>query len=118
MGGMLFAYLSQVPLFLIGLGLGLTPAIIAGALPTAVVGGVGNLFSALLFVGSSVAPVLLIVRQALLNRPGPNGVPEWYPAGRLTVWLSALTAAGIVTAALVMGELGRALCRERVCKYG
>ncbi len=104
MGGMLFAYLSQVPLFLAGLGIGLSPALIAGGVAALIVGLGGNLLSAILFIATSAAPVLLLVRQALLNRPGPDGTPEWYPSGMLIAMLSAITAAGIVAAAVLLSD--------------
>lgn len=103
MGGMLFAYLSQVPLFLIGLGLGVGPIGIAGAIATLIVGAVGNVFSAMLFVATSVGPLLILVRQALLNRVEPDGSVVWYPPGYLVAVLAGMTAAGIVATALLLG---------------
>ncbi|MET4700943.1 hypothetical protein ABIE65_003987 [Constrictibacter sp. MBR-5] len=103
MGGTLFAYLSQVPLFLIGFGLGLSPAVTAGVLATVVVAAAGSVYAGLLFVATSVAPLLVIVRQALLNRPAPDGTIVWYPPGHLIALLSGMAAAGILAAALAFG---------------
>ena len=104
LGGMLFAYLSQVPLFLAGLGLGLTPAIVAGGLATVIVAVVGGIGSGVLFVASSVAPLLLLVRQALLSRPMPDGGVAWYPPGYLVAILAGMAGLGIVAAGVLLGE--------------
>jgi len=94
-------YLSQLPLFAVGLGLGLGPAIIAGvvasAIPLAVDGPRG-----LIFVFAHAIPVVVLVRQALLNRPGASGVAEWYPPGPMVVFLSAYAAGAVVLASLLL----------------
>ena len=94
-------YLSQLPLFAVGLGLGLGPAIIAGvvasAIPLAVDGPRG-----LIFVFAHAIPVVVLVRQALLNRPGASGVAEWYPPGPMVVFLSAYAAGAVVLGSLLL----------------
>lgn len=106
-GGVLFAYLSPLPLFAVGLSLGALAAAVAGAVATPVIGasvvfGGGDAPTAVgLFVGTTVFPTWLIVRQALLNRPGPNG-PEYYPPGLLLAWLTVLAAAGVAGTGLLL----------------
>ena len=78
MGGMLFAYLSQVPLFLVGLSLGLSPVATAAALAALIV-------------------------AALLNRPAPDGSVVWYPTGHLVAMLAGMAAIGMVAVALLFG---------------
>lgn len=100
-------YLSQLPLFAVGLGLGLGPAIIASvvasAIPLAVDGPRG-----LIFVFAHAIPVVVLVRQALLNRPAAPGAPgghavaEWYPPGPMLVFLSAYAAGAVVLASLLL----------------
>jgi hypothetical protein len=94
-------YLSQLPLFAVGLGLGLGPAIIASlvasAIPLAVDGPRG-----LIFVFAHAIPVVVLVRQALLNRPAANGVAEWYPPGPMLVFLGAYGAGAVVLASLLL----------------
>lgn len=117
MGGFLFAYLSQVPLFLVGLALGVSPIGIAGAVATLIVGAAGSALSALLFVLTSVLPLFVIVRQALLNRLDADGTVAWYPPGHLISIMAGMTGVGILVAAVLagVGEDGmRASVRESV----
>src|SRR5690606_35212433 len=106
-GGVLFAYLSPLPLFAVGLSLGARAAAVAGAVAAPVIGasvmfGGGDTVTAVgLFLGTTVFPTWLIVRQALLNRQGPDGF-EYYPPGLMLAWLSALAAAGIVAIGLLL----------------
>ncbi len=103
MGGIIFAYLSQVPLFLVGLGLGVRPVLIAGAIATAIIAGAGNWLSALLLLLTNIGPVWILTRQALLNRPGAvQGQLEWYPPGLLLAWLTGMALVGIVGVPLFM----------------
>ncbi len=94
-------YLSQLPLFAVGLGLGLWPAVIAclvaSAMPLAVDGPRG-----LIFVFAHAIPVVVLVRQALRNRPGAIGATEWYPPGPMLVFLSAYAAGAVVLASLLL----------------
>ncbi|MGH7031127.1 MAG: DUF2232 domain-containing protein, partial [Stellaceae bacterium] len=50
---------------------------------------------------------ILLVRQALLARSGPQGDPQgalqWYPPGLLTGWLAGLGLAGLAAALLFFG---------------
>ena len=94
-------YLSQLPLFAVGLGLGLGPAVIASlvasAIPLAVDGPRG-----LIFVFAHAIPVVVLVRQALLNREDANGVAEWYPPGPMLVFLSTYAAGAVMLASLLL----------------
>ncbi len=101
-GGIIFAYLSQVPLFVVGFGMGLLPVLIAAATATLLVGLTGGALSALLFVVTSIGPLVVIVRQALLNRTAPDGTVEWYPPGLLVAWLAGMGALGIVVAGFLL----------------
>lgn len=101
-GGIMFAYLSQVPLFLVGLGLGLLPALIAGGVATLLVAVAGDALAALLFVLTSVGPLVVLVRQALLNRPTGAGSTEWYPPGLLVAWMAGIAAVGIVLSGFLL----------------
>lgn len=107
-GAFVLAYLTQLPLFLVGLGLGLSPAVIAGAVGAAVVLILGSQASTGLYLILMAAPVVILVRHALLSRPAPSGAPEWYPAGLLVSWLIGMALVFLVGAAvfLVDGEAG------------
>lgn len=107
-GTVLLSYFVQLPLLLVGLTLGLTPALIAtvsaGAICVLIAGGL----AALTFAVVVALPVLVLVRQALLNRVGADGTTvEWYPPGPLLAQMTALAAAALVIAFLMFaGEEG------------
>ena len=99
-GGLLLAVFYQLPLFLVGLSMGTVAGAFAGA-----VAGVGMLvmFNLLgLFV--FVAPVIIIIRQALLFRMDQNGDTEWYPSGLLASLATGLALA-LMTSAFLWMEL-------------
>lgn len=93
---MVLLYLVPFPLFLAGLMLGLGPLAIGGMAGTAIVFALGGPVPGLAFPVLFVLPALVIVRQALLSRTGPDGTTEWYPPGLLAGWL-AIMAAGALT---------------------
>lgn len=107
--GFVLSYLAPLPLLLAGLTHGVLAVGIAGAVGTAVSGLSGPATSAI-FLAFFAAPSAILVRQALLARPageaGPEAEPvsgalEWYPAGRLVLWLSGWAAGLFVLALLV-----------------
>ncbi len=87
-GAMILVYLAQLPLFAAGLWLGIGAAAMAALTASAVLLAAGGVIAAALFAGLYAAPVVLLVRQALLARNGPEGALEWYPPGLLTAWLT------------------------------
>ena len=104
-GGVLFMLMVPLPLFLSGLSLGSTAAILSAAtaclalsllIATATAQIAGSLASGLadgagIFLGTAFTlalPVVVLVRQALLNRTADDGTLEWYPAGLLVMWLT------------------------------
>lgn len=102
-GGLLFALLSPLPLFLVGLSQGLRGAIVAGTTACALNGVMGGLLGALSTLIVLAGPVVLLVRQALLNRPGTDGVLEWYPPGLLVLWLTGVGVVWLVLSAALLG---------------
>ena len=95
--GLLLLFLAPLPLFLTGLAQGLVGAAIASGTVLLVAGLVAGFLAAVGALMFLVGPCLLLIRQALLNRPaaagatagGGTGQPpvEWYPPGLLTTWL-------------------------------
>ena len=101
-GGVLFGPLAPLPLFAVGLSLGLRPLAVAGAafaLPALALGGIPAALGGLVVL---LGPVGVLVRQALLSRPGPDGGMEWYPPGLLVAWLTLI---GLAIVALSLGVL-------------
>lgn len=97
--GMLLAYLTPLPLVMIGLSYGVGRSLIGCAVAVAVValaapGGIA------VFVLATLLPVLVLVRQALLWRQTPAGQVEWYPPGPLLAQLAI-----IAVALMGLGEL-------------
>jgi len=102
-GGLVLVYMTQLPLFLAGLWLGAGAAVLAGLTGALVLLAASDLFGAAVFAAVNAVPVALLVRQALLARPGSDGMVVWYPPGLLTAWLTALALAGIAAALLLLG---------------
>lgn len=92
--GIMLGYLAPLPLFLAGLTHGLPAVVIAGAVGT-LISALNGLLSGGIYLVTFAAPAALVVRQALLARPATEASAnaevhdglEWYPAGRLVVWL-------------------------------
>ncbi len=100
---LVLVYLAQLPLFAAGLWLGVGAAAIAAAAASVILLIAGGIIAAALFAGFYAAPVVLLVRLALLARGGPDGAIEWYPPGLLTAWLTGLGLAVFVAALLLLG---------------
>jgi hypothetical protein len=115
LGAVLLIYLAPLPLALAGLTLGL-PAVLAG-LAGGVIAGLSLsgpvALAHLLTVG---LPVAVLVRQALLARSAAEagddgadvvGEVQWYPLGRLVVWLGGFAVALFAVVMVVLaGEPG------------
>jgi hypothetical protein len=102
-GSMILVYLAQLPLFAAGLWLGTGASASAGIVAALILSGAGSVLAAALFAALNVVPVVLLVRQSLLARTGPENAVEWYPPGLMTAWLTGL---GLVAAAVMFVFLG------------
>ena len=111
-GAFLLAYLAPLPLFLAGLGLGLTALLAAGAAACVIVAlASGSVIAAGLYLGIEVLPIAVLVRQALLSRPvtgadrvtdgAAGGGVEWYPLGQLTGFLVGMAVVALVVIWLI-----------------
>lgn len=93
--GIMLGYLAPLPLFLAGLTHGVTAVGIAGVVGT-LVSGFNGLLAGSVYLATFAAPVAVVVRQALLARPATEAATgadvsdglEWYPVGRLVLWLA------------------------------
>lgn len=102
-GSLILVYLAQLPLFAAGLWLGVGAAATAALTASAVLLAASDFVAAALFAGLYAAPVVVLVRQALLARKGPGGAIEWYPPGLLAAWLTGLGLAAFAAALLLAG---------------
>lgn len=98
MFGFGLANFAHLPLFVAGLSAGLFGAAVASATATALVALIMGLFGALPFLAAFAIPTIILVRQALLSRPGADGTAEWYPSGML---LTVLVSYGLAALAVV-----------------
>ena len=101
--GLIFVYLTQLPLFVAGLWLGTGAAALAGLTGAVVLLAASDLLGAAVFAGLNAVPVALLVRQALLARQDSDGTVVWYPLGLLTAWLTGFALAGIAAALVLLG---------------
>ena len=95
---LLLQYLTQLPLFLVGLGLGFVPTLLSSCVALAVA-LITDLTLGLVFVVGYIGPTLLVTHRALLNRSAAGRVLEWYPAGRM---LSEITMYVLLTFCLAL----------------
>ena len=117
LSALMLVLMAQLPLFLVGLGLGTRSLTLALGLGTLAVGAVAGPWAAGNYLLAEAAPVYLLVCQGSLSRGLPEGRTEWYPAGRLLVWLSLYAGAVLLGFTLYFssreggleGELQRAI---------
>ena len=106
--GVLLAYITPLPMVLVGLSFGLPRLAIGGAVALSAV-ALAAPAAAMPFTVATLLPALILVRQALLRRQLPDGTTEWYPPGLVLSWL-ALAAVGLVLAgAWLAGSPGTGL---------
>lgn len=93
---LLFAPFTMLPLFLVGLGAGPAMVGVAGVSATVLIGIIaGSYISGLMYVLWEALPAIIVSRQALAQRQGPNAAPTWAPAGRI-IGLATAYAAGLL----------------------
>lgn len=98
-GGLfILGYLASLPLFLAGLSLGATAAVLSGLAGAASIAVVVGMLAGLVYFCAYALPVAILTRQALLNRAREDGKTEWYPTGRLLLWLTGLALGAVVVA--------------------
>lgn len=100
---MILLLLTPLALFLAGLGLGPTAAVVAGIAGTSLVLIAGTPVGALIFAVSQALPVIVLVYLASLSRQGPNGTTEYYPVGRLVIAAALMSAAFAALALILLG---------------
>ncbi|HKQ96200.1 MAG TPA: DUF2232 domain-containing protein [Aestuariivirgaceae bacterium] len=102
-------YLAPLPLFITGLSYGWVPAALAAAAGTLATAALAGLRPALFFLAMSAAAPVVLSRLALINRPAvqaagegeaKDGGIEWYPEGRLVLWVAFF--AGILLTLMVI----------------
>ncbi|MGE5269276.1 MAG: hypothetical protein ACM3JG_06330 [Thiohalocapsa sp.] len=102
-GALILVYMTQLPLFLAGLWLGVGAAALAGVVGVLLLLAHSDPMDAAIFAGVNAVPVAVLVRQSLLARQHADGTLVWYPPGLLTAWLTGLALAGMAAAVLLFG---------------
>ena len=102
-GAIILVYMTQLPLFLAGLWLGVGAAALAGFTATLLLLASTDFVAAAIFAALNAGPVVLLVRQALLARRREDSKVVWYPPGLLAAWLTALAIGGIGAAVVLLG---------------
>jgi hypothetical protein len=109
--------LAPLPLMVVGLGWGSLSALLGGITATVLLGVIFEFPFCLVFAVAVALPAWWLAHLAMLGRPLAAGpVPaddetalEWYPAGRILLWI-VIFAAIITTATLLtMGSDGQAI---------
>lgn len=114
--GVLLSYVAPLPVLIAALGWNHRSGLVAAATGAVVTALVFQVSGGIAYAIGSGLPAWWLAYLALLGRPQPDGSIEWYPLGRLLLWI-ALTAALItLVGVLALGggddEAYRATLRE------
>jgi hypothetical protein len=102
--GIILSYVAPLPVLIGALGWNHRSGLVATA-----VGGLATALAfrpeaGLAFVIGSALPAWWIAYLALLGRPNADGSLEWYPLGRLLLWVAASAAVITFVGALALGS--------------
>ena len=112
---LLLFYLAPLPLMMAALGWGPLSATIGGISAATGLGAIFGLPYCIAFVITVALPAWWLGHLALLGRPVANGVPsgngaspvapdlEWYPVGRILIWITGFAALTTIAALLTLG---------------
>jgi hypothetical protein len=112
---LLLFYLAPLPLMMAALGWGPLSATIGGISAATGLGAIFGLPYCIAFVLTVALPAWWLGHLALLGRPVANGVPsgngaspvapdlEWYPVGRILIWITGFAALTTMAALLTLG---------------
>ncbi len=103
-GGMFLAYFAALPLFVVGLSLGMTAGTIATVTAISLALALTEIAVVALFTLATALPSLLLLRMVLSRRPSPEGNPVWCPPGKMLCWLTGYGAVAFVIVAYVAGS--------------
>lgn len=108
---LLLFYLAPLPLMVAALGWGVLAAAIGGIMAALGLAALVSFPYAIAFVVTIAVPACWLGHLALLARPAdvPQGEPadlEWYPVGRLIVWMAGFAATSTMAALFTLGTDG------------
>jgi Predicted membrane protein (DUF2232) len=110
----LLFHLAPLPLMVVGLGWGPLSTAIGGIASAVVLGSIFGLPTCIAFVLASALPAWWLGHLALLGRPvatttaaaSEDVALEWYPVGRILLWIVAFATMATAATLLVMGSDG------------
>ena len=108
---LLLINLAPLPLMVVGLGWGAISAAIGGVAATVVIAALFGLPYSIAFALVNVLPAWWLAHLVLLARPGDNAAAvtnpddalEWYPVGRILLWIVVFATILTVATLLTMG---------------
>jgi hypothetical protein len=107
---LLLINLAPLPLMVVGLAWGPSSAAIGGIAATVVIGSLFGLPYCIAFAMVNVLPAWWLAHLVLLARPredvtvaGPDEKLEWYPVGRVLIWILVFATLITATTLLTMG---------------
>jgi len=99
----LLAYLAQLPLFAVTLGMGGLAGATASGSASVVIALLHSVIAGGFFLVVSGLPVMVVGGKALLNRQDADGKTEWYPLGMLVSWMVGMGAGAFLIVSLALG---------------
>ncbi|NEV77492.1 hypothetical protein DYI24_10610 [Rhodopseudomonas sp. BR0C11] len=111
---LLLFYLAPLPLMVAALGWGVLAAAIGGLVAAIGLAALVSFSYAIAFVVTIAVPACWLGHLALLARPaeaaqGETPALEWYPVGRLVVWMAGFAATTTMAALFTLGTDGAAI---------
>ena len=93
--------LAPIPVLIASLGWNHRSGLVAGIVGGVAIALILSPLSGIGFALVTALPAWWLAYLALLGRPGADGTMEWYPVGRLLVWIAATAALTIIAAGVI-----------------
>src|SRR5215211_1990261 len=101
---MLLSFVAPLPIFIAALGWQHRAGLVAAAVGAIAVGATVNPTAGFAFALGWALPAWWLAYLALLGRPAPHGAMEWYPLGRLLMWIAGTAALITLIGIVALGE--------------
>lgn len=110
--GIVLSYVAPLPVLIGALGWNHRSGLVAVAVGGLAIALAFQAEAGLAFVIGSALPAWWLAYLALLGRQNPDGSMEWYPLGRLLLWIAASAALVTFVGVLALGSWEYATYRE------
>ncbi len=100
----LLFYLAPLPILLAGIGWSHVAALIAAVGAAAGLGAAFGFWFFIAHLAGIGVPAYLLAYVAMLGRHAPDGTLEWYPAGKLVLWVAGIAAVSTALTIPVFGS--------------